>query len=71
MKTTLEKALLKLQGGDTNALADIYDVTNRGVFTFILPIVKDYALAEDVMEQTYIAVYEKIHLYKPKSNYVH
>lgn len=68
MKTTLEKALLKLQGGDTNALADIYDATNRGVFTFILPIVKDYALAEDVMEQTYIAVYEKIHLYKPKSN---
>ncbi len=68
MKISVEKALLKLQDGDTNALADIYDATSRGVFTFILPIVKDYALAEDVMEQTYIAIYEKINLYKPKSN---
>lgn len=68
MKQPLEKALLKLQEGDTNALATIYDLTNKGVFTFILPIVKDYAIAEDVMEQTYITVYEKIGLYKEKTN---
>ncbi len=68
MKQPLEKALLKLQEGDTNALATIYDLTNKGVFTFILPIVKDYAVAEDVMEQTYITVYEKINLYKEKTN---
>lgn len=68
MKQPLEKALLKLQEGDTNALATIYDLTNKGVFTFILPIVKDYAVAEDVMEQTYITVYEKISLYKEKTN---
>ena len=64
MKQPLEKALLKLQEGDTNALATIYDLTSKGVFTFILPIVKDYAVAEDIMEQTYITIYEKINLYK-------
>ncbi len=68
MKQPLEKALLKLQEGDTNALASIYDLTSKGVFTFILPIVKDYAVAEDIMEQTYITIYEKINLYKENTN---
>lgn len=68
MKDAVDKALIALQNGDTNELATIYDLTNKGVFTFILPIVKDYALAEDVLEQTYISVYEKINLYQSKSS---
>lgn len=68
MKEKLEKALLNLQKGDTDALAIVYDMTSKGVFTFVLPILKDYALAEDIMQQTYVAVYEKIHLYKEGSN---
>ena len=68
MKEKLEKALLDLQSGNTDALATIYDLTSKGVFTFVLPILKDYAAAEDVMQQTYVAIYEKIHLYVKGSN---
>ena len=60
--------MLALKDGDTNSLAVIYDLTSKGVFTFVLPIVKDYATAEDVMQQTYISVYEKISYYQGGSN---
>lgn len=68
MKDKLEKAMVDLQEGDSNALATIYDLTSRGVFTFILPILKDYATAEDIMQQTYVSVYEKISSYKKGTN---
>ena len=62
----LEKAVLKLQNGDANSLGVIYDLTSKGVFTFVLPILHDYQLAEDVMQQTYIKVYENINSYSEK-----
>lgn len=68
MKEKLEKALIALKNGDTNSLATIYNLTSKGVFTFVLPIVKDYATAEDVMQQTYIAVYEKASYYQEGTN---
>lgn len=64
MKEKLDSAMVNLQNGDTNSLATIYELTYRGVFTFVLPIVKDYSIAEDVLEQTYILVYENA------SNYI-
>lgn len=68
MEKALEKALLALKNGNTDSLADIYDLTSKGVFTFILPIVRDYATAEDIMQQTYISIYEKISYYTPGTN---
>ena len=68
MKERLERAMISLQKGDTNSLAVIYDLTSKGVFTFVLPIVRDYATAEDIMQQTYISVYEKIASYQSGTN---
>lgn len=68
MKERLERAMISLQKGDTNSLAVIYDLTSKGVFTFVLPIVRDYATAEDIMQQTYISVYEKISSYQSGTN---
>ncbi len=64
----LEKAMVALQKGDGNALADIYSLTNKGVFTFVLPILHDYQLAEDVMQDTYVSCYENISSYRPGTN---
>lgn len=64
----LEKAMIALQKGDGNALADVYSLTSRGVFTFVLPILHDYQLAEDVMQDTYVACYDHIKDYKPGTN---
>lgn len=68
MKETLEKAILNLQKGDTNSLGIIYDLTSKGVFTFVLPIVKNYSTAEDIMQQTYIKVFENVKSYKEGTN---
>lgn len=68
MKEKLNAAMIALQNGDTNALATIYDLTYKGVFTFVLPIVKDYSIAEDVMQATYISVYENAKSYTKGTN---
>lgn len=61
----LEKSMISLRNGNGNALADIYALTSRGVFTFVLPLLHDYQLAEDVMQDTYVSCYNHIQEYKP------
>ena len=61
----LEKAMISLQKGNSSALAEVYGLTSRGVFTFVLPIIRDYQLAEDIMQQTYVDAYEHIASYHP------
>lgn len=61
----LEKAMVALQKGDGDALATIYEQMSKGVFTFVLPVLHDYQLAEDVMQDTFVSAYKSIQLYKP------
>jgi RNA polymerase sigma factor (sigma-70 family) len=61
----LEKAMVSLQNGDKSKLGEIYEITSKGVFTFVLPILHDYQLAEDVMQQTYVSCYNAIASYHP------
>ncbi|MDR0934754.1 MAG: RNA polymerase sigma factor [Erysipelotrichaceae bacterium] len=64
----LEKAMVALKKGDINALGDIYEMTKRGVFTFILPLLNNYQDAEDIMQSTYVRLYENINLYDETKN---
>jgi len=64
----LEKAMSLLQSGDGSALATIYEETSRGVFTFVLPILHDYQLAEDVTQETYVTCYKNIKSYELNTN---
>ena len=59
MIKSLEELFEDLKAGDVGALGFIYSETHKGVFTFVLPILQDYHLAEDVTEQTFVSVYEK------------
>ncbi len=68
MSKELENAMLSLKRGDSNALETIYNLTYRGVFSFVFPIMKDYMATEDVLQMTYISVFEKISLYQEKSS---
>lgn len=65
---TLKKAMLTLRGGDISALETIYEETRRGVFTFVLPIVNNYQEAEDIMQSTYVRLYENIGQYDENKN---
>ena len=60
--------LIELQNGNIDALASIYLLTKTQVFAICLSVLKDRALAEDAMQNTFIRVREKINYYKVGTN---
>jgi len=54
---------------DNEAFKVIYENTKRGVFSMILSIVNNKAVTEDLMQDTYMKMIEKIHQYKPGRNF--
>jgi len=67
-KQELDKKMLELQQGDEKAFEDIYTETNKGLFAFLLSYCKDYQLAEDMMQNSYIRLRTTIAQYKAGSN---
>ncbi|HEY8396232.1 MAG TPA: RNA polymerase sigma factor [Bacilli bacterium] len=63
----LEKAFQALKKGDEAAFADIYEATHRLVYYTIYQILKNKELAEDIMQDTFLKVYEKIDAYRADS----
>ena len=59
----LEKSMLLLKNGDDREFDIIYDETNRLVFYIIYSILKNKEESEDVMQQVYMKIYEKIDQY--------
>jgi RNA polymerase sigma-70 factor (ECF subfamily) len=61
------RALIKrLQNGEIAVFDTIYYETKSVVYYTILNIVKNKSLAEDIMQDTYLKMLEKIHSYKPR-----
>lgn len=48
---------------DQQAFETLYHETKHAVYAMVLPIVKDRSLAEDVMQDTYIKMVQRIHQY--------
>jgi RNA polymerase sigma-70 factor, ECF subfamily len=59
-----EKSIYKVADGDISELTQIYGCFKRPVFLIAYSIVKDYALAEDVMQETFLRVSEKASTYR-------
>jgi len=47
----------RLKGGDPHALAEIYDRYGRAAYSLILHVVRDAAIAEDVVQETFLRVW--------------
>jgi RNA polymerase sigma-70 factor (ECF subfamily) len=54
---------------DNEAFKVIYENTKKGVFSMIISIVKNKAATEDLMQDTYIKMVEKIRQYKKGRNF--
>lgn len=67
-KKLLDEYLIKLKRGDNDAFDGIYHLTKRGVFSLVLSIVKNPYAAEDIMQDTYLKIKEKILYYKDGTN---
>ena len=60
--------LSEIQKGNQAALKSLYDSTRLAVFASIIPYLSDQQLAEDVMQETYLKVLDRIASYRPNLN---
>ncbi len=68
MDFNLENYIQKLKSGDNEAFDKIYELTYRKIFFIVLPILRDKALTEDIMQDTYLKFLEKLYDYKTKNS---
>ncbi|MCI8949310.1 MAG: RNA polymerase sigma factor [Lachnospiraceae bacterium] len=52
-----EKLLLRIASGDQDAFRQLYQNTDRTIYSFILSILKNPQDAEEVMQETYIKIW--------------
>jgi RNA polymerase sigma-70 factor, ECF subfamily len=52
--------VLRLQRRDPQALAELYDRYGRLVFSLILRVVRDAGIAEDLVQETFIRVWNRV-----------
>ena len=68
MKQRIDTALTQIRHGKHEGLAQLYELTSRAVFAFVLSMINDYQLAEDIMQETYVHVYKSNASYKEGIN---
>lgn len=64
----LDKYIRRFINGDASAFDEIYNRTRKSVFYVALSILRDKALAEDVMQTTFIRVLKSIQSYTIGTN---
>ncbi len=61
----IDKQLIeKLKASDTDALRQLMDIYGNDILRFVVLLVKDQHLAEDISQETFIRAYQKIHQFK-------
>ncbi len=56
----------KIGKGDVKAFEELYRLTDKAIYAYILSILKDPFASEDVMQETYIKIRSAAHLYIPQ-----
>lgn len=56
--------MLALQGGDRTALQSLFSLYNPRLYNFTLRIVNDPVVAEDLVQETWLSLYESKHRYR-------
>src|SRR3954454_16564625 len=51
----------RMQRRDPNALAELYDRYGRVTFSLILRVVRDAGIAEDLVQETFLRVWNRVH----------
>lgn len=64
LMSDLESSLAAVAGGDIGALEDVYRELRVPVFASALAILRDRTLAEDVLQETFIRVYDHAGMYQ-------
>ncbi len=68
MNASINALLVRIQQGEVEAMNELYLQTKRGVFSFVLPYLRDMHLCEDIMQDTYVKIFQNIQQFQPKTN---
>ncbi len=60
-----DELILEIGKGSTDALHNLYNSVSDNVYGFVLSITKNTHDAEDVLQETFLTVYQKANDYKP------
>lgn len=60
----MEEYLFQISSGDIVALEHLYKLTKSAVYGYALSILKNESDSEDVLQETYIKIYQGVHSYK-------
>lgn len=60
-----EKLFKRIGVNDMEALEELYNLTERTLYAYVLSIVKNHDETLDLMQETYIKIMSSAHLYKP------
>jgi RNA polymerase sigma-70 factor (ECF subfamily) len=55
----------RLQRRDPEAMGDLYDRFGRLTYSVIVAIVRDAAVAEDLLQETFLRVWNRVHAFEP------
>lgn len=56
---------IRLQRRDPEAMADLYDRFGRMAWSVIVAIVRDTGVAEDLVQETFLRVWNRVHAFEP------
>lgn len=62
---TVENLVSQLQKGDEKALSQLYDMYSSSLYGLILKIVRDDALAQDILQDCFVNIWKKAQSYVP------
>ncbi|MGL4875897.1 MAG: RNA polymerase sigma factor, partial [Clostridium sp.] len=63
-----ETSITEANEGDLERLKDLYIEERRGIFLFILSMVKDYGEAEDLLQDVFVRIISSSDSYKKGTN---
>ncbi len=62
-----EELINKISSGDIESLHKLYELTSKGIYAFVLSILKNPDEAEDVLQDVFLTIYNKAKTYKSMS----
>ncbi|MBR6407457.1 MAG: RNA polymerase sigma factor [Clostridia bacterium] len=67
LPSELDSLIYSISSGSSRALAELYSITDRAVYGYALSILRNHHDAQDVMQETYIKIWQHAQNYTPRS----
>lgn len=58
--------VLRLQGRDPQAMGNLYDRYGRIIYSLIFRIVRNTSVAEDLVQETFLRIWNRVHVFDPE-----